>query len=330
MMLRRASLIIFSLLLLSCTSALAAVEFICPAPSSWVKGSGHMIIKLNQIDLTAVRIAVNGNASELIDVGSPEYRKLFRDFFIAQANWDNGRNSLQVDLFRGGQKVETAAADIFYVAPDNSQQAPPEFTPNTMHLVEKERLCLSCHNMNPNREQMNSNIEKDNPCFGCHKKMLNVKYVHGPAGTYSCGFCHSSKGNPKHAVPKRGADLCYECHADMAVQLKKRKYMHGPVEAGMCEACHDSHGTPYESQLRLPINELCLSCHGHIRTQTHIVRTTTGGGHPLKGFPDPAKKGTGKILSCISCHNPHASDVRYYFVNNAEDRMQLCQMCHNK
>jgi predicted CXXCH cytochrome family protein len=306
------------------------VEFIYPSTSSWVKNSGHMIIKLNQADLTAVRVTVNGNASELIDVGSPEYRKLFRDFFIAQANWDSGKNSVQVDLFRGGQKIESATTDIYYLTPDKSPQAPPEFTPNTMHLAEKERLCLSCHNMNPTREQMNSNIEKDNPCFGCHKKMMTAKYVHGPAGTYSCGYCHSSKGSPKHSVPKRGAALCYECHSDMSVQMKKRKYLHGPVEAGMCEACHDSHGSQNESQLLMPINELCLSCHGHIRRQTHVVRTPDGQGHPMKGRPDPLKKASGKEMSCVSCHNPHGGNVRFYFVNNPEDRMALCQMCHYK
>src|SRR5689334_8262716 len=101
-MLRRASLIIFSLLVLTASVACAAVEFVYPAPSSWVKNSDHMIIKLNQIDLTAVRISVNGLASELIDVGSPEYLKLFRDYFIAQALWDSGKNSIQIDLFKGG------------------------------------------------------------------------------------------------------------------------------------------------------------------------------------------------------------------------------------
>lgn len=289
-----------------------------------------MIIKLNQIDLTVVRISVNGLASDLIDVGSPEYRKLFRDYFIAQALWDSGKNSIQVDLFRDGQKVETASADIYYAPKDSSLKPPPEFTPNILHVPGKERFCVSCHVINPSQAQMNSINEKENPCFICHKKMLTVKYVHGPAGTYSCGFCHSNKGNPKHVVPKRGAALCYECHSDMSVQLKKRKYIHGPVEAGMCESCHDSHGTQNESQLLMPINELCLSCHGHIRNQTHVVRTTSGEGHPLRGKPDPLKKTSGKEMSCISCHNPHGGDVRYYFINNPDDRMALCQMCHNK
>ena len=326
----KASIILLCLLLFANSAAFAAVDFIYPAPNTWVKSTGHLIVKFNQTDLTNVRVTVNGLASDLIEVGSPEYRKLFRDFFISQAIWDSGKNSVLIDLFLGGQKIESANANIFYVPPSSSLQPPPEFTPVSMHTPEKERLCVSCHNLNPTSAQMNSNMENDNPCVSCHKKILNAKYVHGPAGTYSCGYCHASKGIPKHAVPKRGAALCYECHADMSVQINKRKYIHGPIEAGMCEACHDSHGSPNESQLIMPINELCLSCHGHIRTQNHVVRTTSGEGHPYKDKPDPSKKRSGKTMSCISCHSPHAGDVRYYFVNNDEDRLNLCQMCHNK
>lgn len=329
-MLHITSLIFLCILIFSAGTARAAVEFIYPAPSTWVGNCGHLILRLNQLDLTAIRVTVNGLASDMIDVGSPEYRKLFSDFFIAQAVWDTGKNSIQVDLFKGGQKIESATAEIYYVPSDSSTQAPPEFMPNTMHLPEKEVQCAPCHNMNPTPAQMNSNVEKENPCFVCHKKMLTTKYVHGPAGTYSCGYCHSVKWNPKYAVPKQGAPLCYECHADMAEQMKKKKFIHGPIEAGMCQACHDSHGTQNEFQLIKPVNELCLSCHGHIRNQFHVVRSTTGGGHPLSGKPDPLKKASGKELSCISCHNPHAGNVRYYFIKDAEDRMALCQTCHNK
>lgn len=308
----------------------AAVDFIYPGQNSSITSSAHLIFKFNQADVTSVRITHNGLAGEPVDVGSPEYRKLFQDFLIAQALWDPGRNEIVVDLFKGGQKMESASAVVFYAPVGGTLQPPPEFSPIKMHIPTKEAQCQSCHNMNPTPVQMNSSLEKQNPCYGCHKKMLAIKYVHGPVGTYSCGYCHASKGTPKHAVPKNGSGLCYECHADMPAQIKKMTFVHGPVEAGMCEACHDSHGSQYEAQLRLPINELCLSCHGHIKNQIHVVRTTSGGGHVVSGALDPAKKGSGKEMSCISCHSPHGGMVRYFFVNKAEDRMLLCQMCHNK
>lgn len=324
-------LIQISLFVLVCApSAWGAIDFIYPSPNSAVTSSGHLIFKLNQTEITSLRITLNGVAGESVDVGSPEYRKYFQDMFIAQSLWDPGVNKLVVDLFNGGQKIETGSMSIFYAPEDSTEKIPPEYVPTTLHRPEKERFCKSCHVVNPTPAQMNSSVEKNNPCFVCHKKMLAVKYVHGPAGTYSCGYCHASKGNPKHSVPKRGAALCYECHSDMAVQIKKKKFVHGPVEAGMCEACHDPHGSQNESQLLKPINELCLSCHGHIRGKVHVVKISGDVGHPLTGKPDPSKKGSGRQLSCISCHSPHGGEVRYFFVNNAEDRMSLCQMCHNK
>lgn len=330
MMLKRILTILSILSLATVANVSAAVDFIYPGPNSSVTSSGHLIFKLNRTDVTTIRITHNGLASDQINVGSPEYRKLFQDFFIAQSLWDAGANSVTVDLFNGGQKVEAASMSLFYIPEDGSKKAPPEYVPIVMHRTEKERLCQACHNMNPTPAQMNSSVERDNPCYVCHKKMLSVKYVHGPAGTYSCGYCHSSKGNPKHTVPKKGAALCYECHADMAIQVKKKKFVHGPIEAGMCESCHDSHGSQNEAQLIKPINEMCLSCHGHIRGQKHVVMTTSGEGHPLAGRNDPLKKGSGRQLSCISCHSPHGGDVRYFFVNKVEDRMALCQLCHNK
>ena len=318
------------IMLSSAPTARGAIEFIYPSPNSAVTSSGHLIFKLNQAEVSTIRISHNGLVSDPVDVGSPEYRKLFQDFFIAQSLWDPGVNKLDVDLFNGGQKIESAGLSIFYAPEDGNQKVPPEYAAVALHRPDKERLCQSCHVMNPTQAQMNSSFEKSNPCVICHKKMLAVKYVHGPAGTYSCGYCHASKGSPKHAVPKRGASLCYECHSDMSLQIKKKKFIHGPVEAGMCYACHDPHGSQNESQLLKPINDLCLSCHGHIRNQKHVVRTTLGDGHPLSGKNDPSKKGSGRQLSCVSCHNPHGSDVRYFFTSNSDDRMSLCQMCHNK
>ncbi len=314
---------------LSASVSYGEIKFIYPSPNSVVKAPGHLVFKLNQVEVTALRINHNGSESELIDVGSPEFRKLFQDFFIAQSLWDPGVNKLVVDLFNGGQKIDSATLSVFYEPPSGRLQALPEFTHVLMHTPEKEILCQSCHVMEPTPGQMNSSNESKNPCFGCHKKMLSVKFVHGPAGTYSCGYCHSSKGNPKHVVPKSGAALCFECHADMATQINKYKFIHGPVETGLCYACHDSHGSQNESQLLQPINDLCISCHGHIRNQLHILQIPSGGGHPLKGKPDPSKKGSGREMSCISCHNPHGGMVRNFFVNDTEDRMILCQMCHS-
>lgn len=312
------------------TGALGAVTFIYPAPNTWVERSNYLILKLNNPEITGVRINVNGLAGDLLQVSSPEYRKAFQDLLIVQPVWDRGRNEVSVEAFIGKDRAEVAQTMIYYVPQGDQLSAPPQFKQFVFHEPETEARCVGCHNMAPSPSQILSTREQDNPCIGCHRRMLNVAYVHGPAGTYSCVYCHKEKAAPKYAVVKREAALCGECHEDKAADFRKRKYVHGPIAGGMCEVCHDSHGSQQYGQLKAPVNELCLSCHESVRKTPHVVRTTTGEGHPVSGRKDPSAPKTGRPMSCISCHNPHASDVRYFFVTNNEERLMLCQMCHNK
>ncbi|HEY5975226.1 MAG TPA: cytochrome c3 family protein [Geobacteraceae bacterium] len=308
----------------------AAVSLVYPSPKGSVNRSSHLIVKLGSQEITGVKITVNGLASDLLQVGTPEYRKFFQDFLILQPVWDKGSNDVIIEVFIGDKKVETLNADIFYSPKEAPLDVPADYRPSILHVAETEKLCAPCHFMRPTAAQVNNSLEKDNPCYGCHKRMANQKYVHGPTGTFSCAYCHSTQGQPKYATPRRDASLCNECHADKGAELKKRKYLHGPVAAGMCEICHDPHGSENPAQLRQPINQLCLSCHEQVGKEPHITQVTAGQSHPLSDKPDPSDRGRGRPMSCVSCHNPHGGDVRYYFQNNAEDRMQLCQMCHRK
>jgi predicted CXXCH cytochrome family protein len=308
----------------------AAVSLVYPQAKGVVNRSYHLVIKLGSPEITGVKITVNGLASDMLSVGTPEYRKFFQDFLILQPVWDKGRNDIVIEAFTGDTKVETLTADIFYSPKDDPVDVPADYRPSILHAAETEKLCAPCHFMRPTAAQVNNSLEKDNPCYGCHKRMANQKYVHGPAGTFSCAYCHATQGQPRYATPRRDAALCNECHADKAAELKKRKYLHGPVAAGMCEICHDSHGSDNPAQLRQPINQLCLSCHEQVSKEPHITQVSAGQSHPLGDKPDPSDRGRGRTMSCVSCHNPHGGDVRYYFQNNAEDRMQLCQMCHRK
>jgi predicted CXXCH cytochrome family protein len=327
---KRLAAVVVLMILISCVAAEAAITFIYPAPKSWVKRSDYLIFKLNNPEITGVKITVNGLASEMMLIGSPEYRKAFQDLLILQAVWDPGKNDVIVEGYNGDKKLETVSTDIFYNVKRDAAVVPGEYRINVVHVPEVEKLCSPCHTMTPTAAQLDGSQEKKNPCYVCHKKMANLNYVHGPTGTFSCAYCHSLQGKPKYAIVRQGAALCNDCHAEKAAELKKRKLLHGPVEAGLCEVCHDSHGSDYPSQLHQPVNELCLSCHENIRTDTHVVRMASGKGHPLSGVPDPSRPGSGRELSCVSCHNPHGGDVRFFFQNNLEDRMQLCQGCHNK
>lgn len=309
------------------TQAFAAMTFIYPDDKTWVVRSDHFIIKLNTTEVTGVRVNVNNVPGDLLEVGTPEYRKAFRDMLILQPLWDPGKNQVVVEAFKGEERVETATAEIFYFVGNDLALIPTEYKPIALHTPEREKVCVHCHNMSA---AATAGVEKESPCFTCHRKVLTTRYVHGPTGTYSCAYCHTGIGRMKYAVTRRGGALCYDCHTDKGAAFKGFKYPHGPVAAGMCEYCHDPHGSPYAMQLRGAVNDICLSCHESVRKGIHIVRTATGTGHILSGRPDPSKPGSGRDMSCVSCHDPHGGDVRYYFQSKTEDRMTLCQLCHNK
>jgi predicted CXXCH cytochrome family protein len=310
--------------------AVAAITVVYPAAKSLVTRSDYLILKMNNPEISGVKVTINGVDSETMIIGTPEYRRSFRDFLILQANWDQGKNSIRVEGFNGAKSVETTGAEIYYQGRSDAAPPPAEFKTVPLHVPEKERLCSPCHNMNPTTAQSDDSLGKGNPCYVCHNRMLSVPFVHGPAGTFSCTFCHDGKDSPRYAVTRRESQLCGECHAEQVAGFKKRKFQHGPVEAGLCEICHDPHGSANPSQLRMPINALCLSCHENVGKTNHVLHTTESKGHPLSGVPDPSRPGSGRMLSCTSCHNPHAADVRYYFPNNIETSMDICTLCHNK
>lgn len=325
-------LTIAAVLLLPTGVAWPALTFIYPKDKGWVDRADHLIIKFNTLDATHAKVTVNGITSEPLNIGSAEYQRLFRDFLILQPLWDKGKNSLRIDLLAGDRLLETATAELFYSPKDAPLPIPAEYSASILHLADQESLCVPCHNMRPTTAQANAGPDRSNPCYTCHRRMLNQKQVHGPVGSFSCAYCHSMQGEPRYTAPKRDSLLCGECHVEMAGKLKKWKYLHGPVAAGYCEVCHDPHGSQNPAQLRQPINQLCLSCHEEIGRTPHVNTMSMGGsgGHPLSDRPDLNPRRKGKMLSCASCHNPHGADVRYYFNNNAEDRLQLCQFCHQK
>jgi predicted CXXCH cytochrome family protein len=313
------------------SGAYAAISLVYPQPNSIVSTSNHLVIKFNTAEITSVKVSINGLASDPLPVGTVEYKEAYQDNLILQPVWDKGKNEILIETFIADKKSDTLTATIFYSPANAPLPAPKEFAPAVLHQVELEKLCQGCHNMRPTEAQVTNALEKDNPCYVCHKRMANQKYIHGPTGTFSCGYCHSLKGTPRYNTPLRDIAICYKCHADKKKVFENISFVqHGPVAGGMCEVCHDSHGSENPAQLKLPINQMCLSCHEQVGKDLHVTRTASGETHPLSDKPDPSQRGKGREMSCISCHNPHGGKYRYYFQNDAEDRMQLCQMCHQK
>lgn len=318
-------------LLLLASPGSAAIQLIYPEPGSAVVSSRHLVLKLGSEEINGVVVTINGVSSDSLPVGSTEYKRAFRDFLILQPLWDNGRNQLTVETFGSdGKPLERFKAEIYYAPPAAGGEIPKEFKQTALHRADVEPLCAPCHTMEPTAQQVGDVPDKDNPCYGCHKRMGNQKFVHGPVSMYACVSCHPLNVMPKYSLQKREIKLCFDCHSDKQQEFKTFTLLHGPISGDMCEACHDPHSSENPGQLRQPVNTLCLSCHEGVAKGIHVIAVGSGESHPISGKTDPSERGRGRELSCISCHDPHGGKARYYFVTGNDDRMGLCQTCHKK
>ncbi|MGE5174622.1 MAG: cytochrome c3 family protein [Betaproteobacteria bacterium] len=169
--------------------------------------------------------------------------------------------------------------------------------------------------------------EQPDLCYDCHdKSMFDKKVVHAAVGM-GCTGCHNphASKNPKLLVTDIPA-LCYTCH-DKGTFTKKT--VHPPVESGMCTTCHSPHASNDIALLLQPVNKLCSTCHEKQSSGRHIMSGFGfGDDHPVKGKADPSKPN--RELSCVSCHNPHASSGKKLFVNEMAGPANLCLLCHKK
>ena len=86
----------------------------------------------------------------------------------------------------------------------------------------------------------------DSGCLndGCHKKMLDSMFVHGPVAVGECGDCHSQTGKHTFKLAAAGDALCADCHDFKAKGVN-------------CTKCHDPHGSDREYQLKTGAGAKC-------------------------------------------------------------------------
>jgi predicted CXXCH cytochrome family protein len=131
------------------------------------------------------------------------------------------------------------------------------------------------------------------------------KFVHGPAATGDCRFCHKQPKPDRHqfqAISDVRA-LCYECHEP----LELGSTLHQPVEDGDCTGCHDPHQSANRYQLKGAGAELCFTCHD---------KDIAGG----KFVHGPVSEG------CTLCHSPHSSDAPKMLMAEGNE---VCYSCHS-
>jgi predicted CXXCH cytochrome family protein len=83
----------------------------------------------------------------------------------------------------------------------------------------------------------------------CHAKLLDFKFVHGPAAVQDCAFCHEKVGDHKFRLVAKGPALCDICHEEDLKKVGKK--------AGDCLKCHNPHGTDIEFHLKPGAGKKC-------------------------------------------------------------------------
>jgi predicted CXXCH cytochrome family protein len=140
----------------------------------------------------------------------------------------------------------------------------------------------------------------------------------------------------------------------------KKPVHHQPVFGLGCATCHTPHGGDNDHLLRATGNALCLECHGpdsvpqktddgmlaifngqiklpadyYQKNQVPVLPLKFGLGHPVDNHPvsdvmDPTNLTKIKAhITCLSCHQPHASAQADLLVKDQANNMQFCDTCH--
>jgi predicted CXXCH cytochrome family protein len=126
-----------------------------------------------------------------------------------------------------------------------------------------------------------------------------------------CADCHSM--TEKKVIHSAAEDSCLNCHQDKPWDSAE----HGKLSEtgnGLCIQCHDEQ----------PLLGGCVIIHGVTRCGHPIVN------HPINASKDPLYPK--KEFGCVSCHNPHSSDMpklfRYNYGSQSAYQGQLCAVCH--
>lgn len=247
---------------------------------------------------------------------------------------------------------------------DPHQSGRPKLMQRFVHLPFGERQCEVCHQPAKDGKVVLTQASAKELCVTCHaeqaKKIESAKVQH-PGAMGDCTDCHSPHAGKSPGFPKPNAvSVCLSCHTDRAEEAKKH-VLHQPAFQQGCATCHEPHGGDRPRLLRAEGNALCLECHGpdsqpqrleaeHIFTifngavklpddyfkknRVPILPLRFGFGHPVDGHPvsdvaDP--KDVTKVrfaLSCLTCHQPHASTKTGLLAKDQENNMAFCDTCH--
>jgi len=286
------------------------------------------------------------------------FTKVGDDYFPLSAQWVVGMQAWRP------YKVPSTGADwwtAFY--PDDNMQRPTGPTCDGCHSVnydihtksvtEWNVGCERCHGPGSEHVQHPTRTNILNPgamdslsasdtCIQCHSQgrprtvRIEGKYYDWPVG-YNVGLRLADFWNLEDCTLGQTSFLYFpDCTAH-----KNRMQGNDFVQSVMyrrgvtCSSCHDAHGTTNSAQLRKPVDQICMDCHGP--TSPNGPRTATLEAHTHHKEGSAGSK-------CVACHMPqietegvpdalvHAHTFR--FISPAEtDKYKIpnpCTSCHQE
>lgn len=209
-----------------------------------------------------------------------------------------------------------------------AQEAAAKLTP-----YEVGQKCLKCHEEDVKNYQFSAHAKSAQFLKG--KEAATCDTCHGDGAKHSRSSKPADILNPPSLPSAQASEMCMNCHARDETHVAFRGSAHDRKDMS-CVSCHKEHHAAGKGRLqsrtglrptpatlakvtgkllKMPDQELCLSCHkdkrkSTLQRSTHLFAT---------------EHGDSKI-TCISCHNPHGGEGKPMLW--ASSTTQLCYSCH--
>jgi len=305
-------------------------------------------LKINDFSLQRVTILLNNFRKFEVNLGK------YRDVYCISLDLRLGKNIIEVTSYKDNKKIDDQNISLYLRSEifEGYNEEPTGYKKQFFHTTKHEKLCSSCHNMEPDFKALKTKVLKasdiasrdlnilqnpeDSNCYTCHKKLTTRKNGHAPSVNFLCTECHTGKtgefnidlkGKSKYIQPDPIMSRCFSCHEGIEKRWMSNKSEHGPLRTGRCNKCHNPHSSANEFHLRKPIWKLCTTCHSEKAKGEHVIASfVKGKTHPTRGRPDPARPG--RELVCSGCHNPHGSNGIFLLRTEGQTAYSVCTRCH--